>query len=132
MPQKLKPNKPARKAPGSLSSLATASCLAMPMPPQVPVTIPRALMSEFGQHVLYMLLVASLLSAWSMQGVVAQQADSPPLLPKSDVAVTYRFDNMPLDGPHKLQVVYAEAGQRVRVDFFRWMEAKYPVLVDHF
>ncbi|HME26245.1 MAG TPA: hypothetical protein VKI44_33780 [Acetobacteraceae bacterium] len=48
------------------------------------------------------------------------------MLPKSDVVVTYRFDNGPLNGPHKLQVSYSQAGERVRLDFFRWMEAKVP------
>jgi hypothetical protein len=33
---------------------------------------------------------------------------------------------MPNYGPHKLQVTYTERGERVRLDFFRWMEAKVP------
>jgi hypothetical protein len=56
----------------------------------------------------------------------AQQPDGPLRLPKNDVVVTYQLDNVPLYGPHKLQVTYTVAGERVRLDFFHWMEAKVP------
>jgi hypothetical protein len=56
----------------------------------------------------------------------AQLPDHPLLLPKNDVAVVYQLDKVPLNGPHKMTVTYTEAGERVRVDFFRWIEAKHP------
>ena len=58
--------------------------------------------------------------AWS------QQPDRPLSLPKSDVEVTYRFDKMPGEGPHKLQVIYSDAGERVRADLFAYTELKVP------
>jgi hypothetical protein len=62
------------------------------------------------------------MSAWG------QQEDHPLALPKSEVAVTYRIDKGPTDGTHKLQITYKDAGKRVRVDYFRWVEAKVPYL----
>jgi hypothetical protein len=67
-------------------------------------------------------------------GAGAQQPDQPLLLPTSDVVITYRSDNVPVNGPKKFKVTYAEASKRVRIDFFRWMEAKVPyesVIFDH-
>jgi hypothetical protein len=63
-------------------------------------------------------------SAWG------QQPDHPLPLPKSEVAVTYRIDKGPTnaDAPRKLQLTYSDAGERVRVDYFRWVEAKVPYL----
>lgn len=61
-------------------------------------------------------------SAWG------QQADRPLPLPKSDVTITYRLDKVPWAGLHKLQFTYSKAGERVRVDYFRWVEAKFPYL----
>jgi hypothetical protein len=61
-------------------------------------------------------------SAWG------QQADHPLPLPKSEVAVIYRVDNGPADTPRKLQITYSDVGERVRVDYFRWVEAKVPYL----
>jgi hypothetical protein len=58
----------------------------------------------------------------------AQPPDHPLLLPKSDVTVDYRLDKVSEMGPHKLQVTYAQEGKRIRVDYFRWMEAKVPYL----
>ena len=60
------------------------------------------------------------------QGAGAQQRDRPLLLPTSDVIVTYRFDNVSLNEPHMFKVTYTEAGERVRIDSFHWMEAKVP------
>jgi hypothetical protein len=57
---------------------------------------------------------------------LGQQPDRPLQLPNSDVSVVYRFDKVTMNGPHKLKVTYADAGQRVRVDLFRWLEAKSP------
>jgi hypothetical protein len=71
------------------------------------------------------LLVALLQSLWSTSSVGAQ-VDRPLSLPKADVTVTYRFDNMPYGGPRKLRITYAKGGELVRVDIFRWVEAKYP------
>jgi hypothetical protein len=70
-------------------------------------------------------LLCPAMSAWG------QQADHPLLLPKSDVAVTYRVDKGPTgaDAPRKLQLTYSDAGERVRVDYFRWVEAKAPYLM---
>jgi hypothetical protein len=62
------------------------------------------------------------MSAWG------QQVDHPLPLPKSDVAVIYRIDKGPVDAPRKLHIMYSDAGQRVRVDYFRWVEAKVPYL----
>jgi hypothetical protein len=75
-----------------------------------------------------LLAIASLPVLCSMPTAWAQQPDRPLLLPQSDVAVVYRFEKMPLDGPQKLLVTYSEAGQRVRIDYFHWMEAKVPYL----
>jgi hypothetical protein len=38
----------------------------------------------------------------------------------------YRFDRVGMNDYHKWQVTYADGGQRVRHDYFRWAEAKYP------
>jgi hypothetical protein len=67
-------------------------------------------------------LLCPAMSAWG------QQADHPLLLPKSEVAVIYRIDKGPTDAPRKLQLTYSDAGERVRVDYFRWAEAKVPYL----
>ena len=71
------------------------------------------------------LLGALLQSLWSTPSAWAQ-VDRPLSLPKVDVTVTYRFDKMPYGGPNKLRVTYAKGGELVRVDAFRWVEAKYP------
>ena len=66
-------------------------------------------------------LICPAMSAW------AQQADRPLPLPKSEVAVIYQIDKA-TDAPRKLQLTYSDAGERVRVDYFRWVEAKDPLL----
>jgi hypothetical protein len=71
------------------------------------------------------LLVALLQGLWSTPSAWAQ-VDRPLSLPKADVTVTYRFDKMPYGGPRKLRITYAKGGELVRVDAFRWVEAKYP------
>jgi hypothetical protein len=71
------------------------------------------------------LLAALLQSLWSTHSVRAQ-VDHPLSLPKVDVTVTYRFDKMPYGGPQKLRITYAKEGELVRVDVFRWVEAKSP------
>lgn len=85
-------------------------------------------MRRFGPGLLSGLLVASLLGAWSASSARAQPVDAPLFLPKSDVAVIYRLDGITAGGPRKMQVTYTLAGQRVRIDYFRWFEAKYPYL----
>jgi hypothetical protein len=71
------------------------------------------------------LLIALLLGIWSALSAWAQ-LDRPPSLPKADVTITYRFNNMPYGGPKKLRIAYAKGGELVRVDAFRWIESKYP------
>jgi hypothetical protein len=72
-----------------------------------------------------LLLVALLQGLWSTPSAWAQ-VDRPLSLPKADVTVTYRFDKMPYGGPKKLRITYTKGGELVRVDAFRWIEAKYP------
>ena len=79
-----------------------------------------------GRRTLGRLLVALAPMCCAAQSALGQLPDRPLQLPKRDVAVVYRFDKVPIDGPHKLKVTYAEGGERVRVDLFRWVEAKYP------
>jgi len=71
------------------------------------------------------LLAALLQGVWSTPSTWAQ-TDRPLPLPTADVTVTYRFENMPYEGPKKLQITYAKDGELVRVDAFRWIEAKDP------
>jgi hypothetical protein len=49
-------------------------------------------------------------------------------LPTRDVTVTYRLDGGGPEGAQKLQVTYAQTGERTRLDYFHWMEAKSPFL----
>ncbi len=53
---------------------------------------------------------------------------SPPLLPQRDVTVTYVFAGtaLPSGGTRKARITYADDGQRVRIDYYRWAEAKQP------
>src|SRR5271165_937378 len=84
-------------------------------------------MPRFRQSLMSGLLLVLLLGAWSAPSAVAQQADTPSFLPTSDVAVFYRFDRVPEGGqPHALRITYTKAGERVRLDAYRWVEAKYP------
>jgi hypothetical protein len=79
-------------------------------------------------------LVASLIILCPAVSVWGQQADHPLPLPKSEVAVTYRIDKGPTnaDAPRKLQLTYSDGGERVRMDYFRWVEAKAPYLMGIF
>lgn len=83
-------------------------------------------MQRYGRRTRAGSLVASIallclaISAWG------QEADHPLPLPKSEVTVIYRIDKGPTEGAHKLQLTYSDAGERVRVDYFRWVEAKVP------
>jgi hypothetical protein len=79
-----------------------------------------------GRRTLEGLLVAFVPMLGVAPSALGQPPDRPLQLPNSDVEVVYRFDKVPMNGPHKLKVTYTEAGQRVRVDLFRWIEAKYP------
>jgi len=83
-------------------------------------------MSARNRRILWGVLAAFSPVLCTAPGVGTQQADGPLRLPKSDVVVTYQLDNVPLYGPHKLQVTYILEGERVRLDFFHWMEAKVP------
>ena len=83
-------------------------------------------MPRLGQHLLSGMLMALLPGIIVAPGASAQQADRPVLLPQTDVAVIYRIDNGPIRAAHRLQVTYTQGGERVRVDLFRWMEAKVP------
>ncbi|HME20860.1 MAG TPA: hypothetical protein VKI44_05785 [Acetobacteraceae bacterium] len=85
-------------------------------------------MLGYGRRTLRGLLLAVLPSIWSAPGAWAQQPDRPLTLPKRDVAVIYRFEGSGTDGMHKMQVTYADAGERVRIDYFRWFEEKLPYL----
>lgn len=78
--------------------------------------------SHLGLLVALTAILSSARAAW------AQQAEMPVLLPKSDVAVIYRFDRAGLQDYHKWQITYGDGNQRVRFDYFRWVEAKYPFL----
>jgi hypothetical protein len=73
-------------------------------------------------NLLVPLVLLSPTAAW------AQQADHPLLLPQSDVTVTYRFDRVGMNDYHKWLMTYADGGQRVRLDYFRWYEANSPFL----
>jgi hypothetical protein len=59
--------------------------------------------------------------------LIAHAQDHPHFLPSKNVAVTYRLAGGDMgNGAQKLQVTYADGGQRERIDYFRWVEAKYP------
>lgn len=59
--------------------------------------------------------------------VVAQAQDHPLFVPSKDAAVIYRLAGGDMgNGAQKIQVTYADGGQRERIDYFRWAEAKYP------
>jgi hypothetical protein len=74
------------------------------------------------------LLAALLPNPWLLPAALAQKADSPLFLPTTDVAVTYRYDGEMTGGVRMMQITYAEKGERVRINYFRWAEAKYPFL----
>jgi hypothetical protein len=86
----------------------------------------RHLWMRVGRFIPLILLLCPAMTAWG------QQADHPFPLPKSEVAVTYRIDKGPADAPRKLQITYSDAGERVRLDYFRWVEAKVPYLTKIF
>lgn len=55
----------------------------------------------------------------------AQTPARPLALPTRDVAIIYEVTGAAgMDGAQKLQVTYADGGNRARVDYFRWREAK--------
>jgi hypothetical protein len=57
----------------------------------------------------------------------AQTPDRPLPLPTRDVTVVYQVSGADqMEGAQKLQVMYADGGDRTRVDYFRWPEAKSP------
>ena len=58
----------------------------------------------------------------------AQSPDRPLLLPSRDVGVAYQIDGARLNDAHKMQVTYAQGGERSRIDYFRWPEAEQPFM----
>jgi hypothetical protein len=86
-------------------------------------------MPKFRHGLRSALLATSLAGASSAPSAVAQQASTPLFLPTSDVAVFYRFDRVP-EGrePHAVRMIYTKAGERVRADYYRFVEAKQPFL----
>jgi hypothetical protein len=83
-------------------------------------------MSGCGRRSFWGVLAALAPMLCAAQGAGAQQPDRPLLLPTSDVVVTYRSDNVSVSAPRMFRITYADAGERVRIDFFRWVEAKVP------
>jgi hypothetical protein len=73
-------------------------------------------------------LTALLPGPWSLPGARAQQPDRPPELPTKDVTVHYRLEGVVPGYPRAIQITYGGAGAEVRLDYFRWLEAKYPYL----
>jgi hypothetical protein len=59
--------------------------------------------------------------------VMARAEDHPILMPTRDVAIIYRMpgDSMG-NSAEKVQATYADGSNKVRYDFFRFTEAKYP------
>ena len=63
----------------------------------------------------------------SVMAAPASAQDRPPLLPTRDVGVIYQLPTGSLDNAaQKLQATYADGGQRIRLDFFRFPELKFP------
>jgi hypothetical protein len=57
----------------------------------------------------------------------ASAEDRPQLLPTRDVAIIYSLPGGDMGGSaQKLQASYADSGRRIRLDFFRFSEAKVP------
>ena len=73
-------------------------------------------------------LTALLPGPWSLPGARAQQADRPLELPTQDVTVHYRLEGVAPGYARGMQITYAGAGAQVRIDYFRWFEAKYAYL----
>jgi hypothetical protein len=66
-----------------------------------------------------------LATALSIQARGAE--DRPPILPTRDVGVIYRVLGGDMgDSTQKLQVTYADNGDHIRLDFFRFAESKFP------
>jgi hypothetical protein len=59
--------------------------------------------------------------------VMARAQDRPLLLPTRDVAVIYRLPGDSTgNSAEKMQATFADSGNKIRYDFFRYTEAKYP------
>lgn len=72
-------------------------------------------------------LVVATLCLPGLLAVSAQAQDRPPLLPTRDVAIIYRLPGSATTSPaQKLQATYTDGGKRIRLDFFRFMESKFP------
>jgi hypothetical protein len=58
--------------------------------------------------------------------VIAHAQDHPLFMPSKDVTVVYRLAGGDMgNGAQKLRVLYAGGGQREKIEYFRWVEAKY-------
>jgi hypothetical protein len=70
------------------------------------------------------ILAASLIASFA---AMARAQDHPVLLPTRDVAIIYRLpgDDMGKSA-QKMQATFAEGSNKIRYDFFRFTEAKYP------
>ncbi len=72
-------------------------------------------------------LAASALCAGVALTAPARAEEKPPLLPTRDVGIIYRLPTGSLDNAaQKLQATYADGGKRIRLDFFRFPESKFP------
>lgn len=72
------------------------------------------------------LLLGLLACTWRAQ---AQDVTAPRLEPSRDVAVIYRLAGGDMgDAAQKVQATYVDGARRVRLDFFRWVESKYPFM----
>jgi hypothetical protein len=73
------------------------------------------------------LTLGILLLAVAVSVAAARAQDKPLFAPTRDVTVQYNLTGADQqNGAEKLQVAYADGGQRVRMDYFRYPEAKNP------
>lgn len=78
---------------------------------------------EFGRGFALGLVVACVVPV----AAGAQAPDQPALVPSRDVTVTYRLTGG--NGgqtAEKMSIIYTKLGERVRLDYFHWMESKTP------
>jgi hypothetical protein len=79
-----------------------------------------------GQHMIGRLSILAVCLTASF-AAMARAQDHPLLLPTRDVAIIYRLpgDSMGKSG-QKMQATFADGSNKIRYDFFRFTEAKYP------
>ena len=81
---------------------------------------------KFGPAARYWLAMTVLCAAAVLTSPVLAQ-DRPPLVPTRDVGVIYKLSTSSMDhSAQKLQATYVDGGQKIRLDFFRFAESKYP------